>query len=108
MTTWNIVDTSFPIATYEYSFGPGLANSLAVGIDGGIAIVSPPCRVVDGRVPRPGDHARRSAAVVAIGDLSVAPARFSPCNRLPEIARKKVARKYAARTVRWRHGHATQ
>ena len=44
-TTWTTVDASFPLATFEYSFGPGLASSLAVGIDGGIAIVSPPCNV---------------------------------------------------------------
>jgi hypothetical protein len=47
MSTWTSVDASFPLATCRYSFGPGEATSLAIGIDGGIAIVSPPCRVPD-------------------------------------------------------------
>jgi len=34
-----------PILVYEYSFGPGLANALAVGGKAGLVVVSPPCRV---------------------------------------------------------------
>ncbi len=40
---WVVVDDRLPILTYEYSFGPGLANTLAIGVKGGIALVSPPC-----------------------------------------------------------------
>jgi hypothetical protein len=40
-SSWTIVDPSLPALTYEYSFGPGLANSLAVPYDGGFAVVSP-------------------------------------------------------------------
>jgi hypothetical protein len=47
MSTWTAVDSSFPLATCSYSFGPGEANSLLVGIDGGVAVISPPCRVPD-------------------------------------------------------------
>jgi len=39
---WKVFDETLPVLTYEYSFGPGTANALAVGIDGGIAVVSPP------------------------------------------------------------------
>jgi hypothetical protein len=42
---WNIVDPTTPILTYEYSFGPGRANALAVGTGDGMVLVSPPCRV---------------------------------------------------------------
>ena len=30
--------------THGYSFGPGTANALAVGVEGGLVIVSPSCR----------------------------------------------------------------
>ncbi len=40
---WIVVDATLPILTYEYSFGPGLANTLAIGVKGGLALVSPPC-----------------------------------------------------------------
>lgn len=45
---WKIFDASIPVLTYEYSFGPGTANALAVGVEGGLAVVSPPCRVAGG------------------------------------------------------------
>jgi hypothetical protein len=45
---WEILDEKLPILTYRYSFGPGLANALAVGVDGGLVVVSPPCKVEDG------------------------------------------------------------
>jgi hypothetical protein len=44
---WNLVDADVPLLTYTYSFGPGLATALAVGVDGGLAVVSPPCNVPD-------------------------------------------------------------
>ena len=43
-TGWKIFDARAPILTYGYSFGPGTANALAVGVEGGLAIISPPCR----------------------------------------------------------------
>jgi hypothetical protein len=42
---WKIFDADAPILTYEYSFGPGTANALAIGAEGGLVVVSPPCRV---------------------------------------------------------------
>jgi len=45
---WKIFDERMPILTYEYSFGPGVANALAVGGKGGMIVVSPPCRVAAG------------------------------------------------------------
>jgi hypothetical protein len=41
---WNIFDADIPILTYTYSFGPGMANALAVGGRSGLIIVSPPYR----------------------------------------------------------------
>jgi hypothetical protein len=43
---WNVVDAQTPILTYAYSFGPGIANALAVGCEGGLMVISPPCQVV--------------------------------------------------------------
>lgn len=40
---WKIFDADAPILTYEYSFGPGTANALAVGTERGLVVVSPPC-----------------------------------------------------------------
>jgi hypothetical protein len=45
---WRIFDARTPILTYEYSFGPGLANALAVGGKSGLIVVSPPCRAATG------------------------------------------------------------
>lgn len=45
---WKIFDATVPILTYEYHFGGGTANSLAVGIEGGLEVVSPPSRAASG------------------------------------------------------------
>jgi len=45
---WKVFDAQTPILTYEYSFGPGVANALAVGGEQGLVIVSPPCRIEAG------------------------------------------------------------
>jgi hypothetical protein len=42
---WRIFDADAPVLLYEYSFGPGTANALAVRGGGGLVVVSPPCRV---------------------------------------------------------------
>ncbi|MBK7662563.1 MAG: hypothetical protein IPJ21_03255 [Sterolibacteriaceae bacterium] len=39
---WNVFDAQTPILTYAYSFGPGIANALAVGCEGGLMVLSPP------------------------------------------------------------------
>lgn len=45
---WQVFDAERPILTYEYSFGPGIANALAVRGRRGLVVVSPPCRVAPG------------------------------------------------------------
>ena len=45
---WKVFDGQTPILTYEYSFGPGTANALAVGGEGGLVVVSPPRRAAAG------------------------------------------------------------
>ena len=45
---WNIFDARTPILTYDYSFGPGRANALAVGARAGLVVVSPPWRAAAG------------------------------------------------------------
>jgi hypothetical protein len=42
---WRIFDPKVPILTKAYSFGPGIAIALAVGVNGGLIVVSPPCGV---------------------------------------------------------------
>ena len=41
---WKQLGADPLIAVCDYSFGPGRANALAVGVDGGVIVVSPPCR----------------------------------------------------------------
>ena len=41
---WKVFDGELPVLTYEYSFGPGTANALAVGGEGGLIVASPPYR----------------------------------------------------------------
>jgi hypothetical protein len=45
---WKIFDRGTPVLTYEYSFGPGTANALAVGGEDGLFVVSPPRRATSG------------------------------------------------------------
>jgi hypothetical protein len=45
---WKIFDARMPVLVYEYNFGPGTANALAVGGRDGLIVVSPPCRVAPG------------------------------------------------------------
>ena len=45
---WQVFDAERPILTYQYSFGPGIANALAVRGRRGLVVVSPPCRVEPG------------------------------------------------------------
>ena len=42
---WKIFDDRAPILIYAYSFGPGVANALAVGGQDALVVISPPCRV---------------------------------------------------------------
>lgn len=39
---WKIVDDQHSVLTCTYSFGAGLSTALAVGVDGGTVLVSPP------------------------------------------------------------------
>jgi len=42
---WKQVASDPLLATFEYSFGGGTANSLLAAVGGGVIVVSPPCRV---------------------------------------------------------------
>jgi hypothetical protein len=42
-SSWTVVESSLPALTYTYSFGPGIANALALVVEGGVVVVSPPC-----------------------------------------------------------------
>jgi hypothetical protein len=44
---WKQLGADPLIAICNYSFGHGRANALAVGVDSGVIVVSPPCRVAD-------------------------------------------------------------
>ena len=43
---WKVFDADTPVLTFEYSFGPGTANALAVRGAAGMIVVSPPFQVV--------------------------------------------------------------
>lgn len=47
LNSWKVFDSELPMLTYEYSFGPGTANALAVGGEGGLIVASPPYRAAD-------------------------------------------------------------
>lgn len=44
---WKIFDAATPVLIHTYSFGPGTANALAVGVEGGLIVISPPCGAGD-------------------------------------------------------------
>jgi hypothetical protein len=41
---WRVFDPDLPVLTCAYSLGPSSSNALAVGVPGGLALVSPPYR----------------------------------------------------------------
>jgi len=43
-STWTVAEPTLPALTFTYSFGPGIADSLAFPVEGGVAVVSPPCK----------------------------------------------------------------
>lgn len=46
-STWTVVEPSLPALTHSYNFGPGIANALALTVEGGTVLVSPPCNVAE-------------------------------------------------------------
>src|SRR4051812_44669688 len=46
-SSWTTVEPSLPALLYTYAFGPGIANALAIPVEGGVAVVSPPCNAPD-------------------------------------------------------------
>jgi hypothetical protein len=46
-SSWTVVEPSLPALTFTYTFGPGIADALAVPVEGGLAVVSPPCNAPD-------------------------------------------------------------
>jgi hypothetical protein len=46
-SSWTVVESSLPALTCTYVFGPGTANALALTVEGGLVVVSPPCNVAD-------------------------------------------------------------
>jgi hypothetical protein len=42
--TWQVFDANTPVLTCSYGVGPAVSNALAVGVRGGIAVISPPYR----------------------------------------------------------------
>jgi hypothetical protein len=45
--TWKPALGDLPLFTCTYSFGPGIAHTLAAACEGGFAIISPPCNAPD-------------------------------------------------------------
>ena len=62
---WKVFAPHPPILTYEYSFGPGVANALAVGGENGLVVVSPPCHVDEGVFDQLAEYAPVRALVAS-------------------------------------------
>jgi hypothetical protein len=101
-TEWTAFDPALPILTCTYSFGSGLANALAVGVDGGVAVVSPPCRIGDDLYDALARHGGVKALIApnAFHTMGIAPWRarfpgaavFAPAQSIARVARvSKVA-----------------
>jgi hypothetical protein len=62
---WIVVDERLPLLTYLYSFGRGLAHSLAVGGPEGLIVVSPPSGVPDAAFSELETHGKVRALVAS-------------------------------------------
>lgn len=45
--SWTVAEPTLPALTFTYTFGPGTAKSLALVVNGGVVLVSPPCNPVE-------------------------------------------------------------
>jgi hypothetical protein len=61
---WQVVDPH-PILMSEYCFGPGMANALAVGVDGGLVVISPPVKPALGLFEELSQHGPVNALVAS-------------------------------------------
>jgi hypothetical protein len=82
-SSWTVVEPSLPALTYTYVFGPGIANSLAIPVEGGVAVVSPPCNAPDTMFTELEKHGPVRAIVApnAFHSLGLAPWRA----RYPDV-----------------------
>jgi hypothetical protein len=62
-STWTVVEPSLPALTLTYSLGPVIATSLALVVEGGVVLVSPPCNVADAVYTDLGQHGPLRALV---------------------------------------------
>jgi hypothetical protein len=76
-STWTVVEPSLPALTHTYSFGPGIASSLALVVEGGVVLVSPPCNVADAVFTDLAEHGPLRALVApnAFHSMGLAPWR---------------------------------
>lgn len=74
-SSWTVVEPSLPALLYTYVFGPGIANALAVPVQGGVAVVSPPSNGPDSMFTELEKHGPVRAIVApnAFHSLGLAP-----------------------------------
>ena len=82
--SWVTIATDPWTATFEYSSGAGSATALAVDVDGGLLVASPPCRVTDDAFEALASRApvRALVATNAFHTLGLAPWKA----RFPDVA----------------------
>ena len=97
-SSWTVVEPSLPALTYRYSLGPGIADALAVPVEGGLAVVSPPCNAPDTMFTELEKHGPVRALVApnAFHSLGLAPWKarypdapiFAPAQSIPRLQKK--------------------
>jgi hypothetical protein len=96
--SWTVFDEKLPVLLCQYSFGPGTANALAVGIEGGLAVVSPPYRASESMFTELAPHGPVTALVAsnAFHYMGMAEWKarfpgarlFAPAQSIPRVQRK--------------------
>jgi hypothetical protein len=80
---WNVVEPSLPALLCTYSFGPGLANTLAAAVPGGVVVVSPPVNPTESAFAELEKHGAVRAIIApnAFHTMGIAPWRA----RYPDV-----------------------
>jgi hypothetical protein len=93
--SWTVAEPSLPALTYTYSFGPGMANALALVADGNVALVSAPCNPPDSAFAEIEKHGKVRALIApnAYHHMGIGPWKarfpeaevFAPVQSIPRV-----------------------
>lgn len=97
-SSWTTAEPSLPALTFTYSFGPGSANALALVVNGGVIVVSPPVNPPESAFTELEQHGPVEALVApnAFHTMGIAPWKarypsvpvFAPAQSIARVSKR--------------------